>query len=60
MAVHCAECRDQFHPIEGQELPAGVEDPQFCSADCEDAWWSRVEASEVYDEAATGAPVFPS
>lgn len=60
MAVHCAECRDAFHPIEGTELPAGACDPQFCSAECEDLYWHRVDVSEAYDEASTGAPVFPA
>jgi hypothetical protein len=58
MNVYCAECGDRFTPIEGTELPVGVEELQFCSDTCGDANLSREEASEVYDTAADPAPVF--
>ena len=47
----CAECGDGFAPVEYR--PADLNDPNFCSADCEELYLSV----KAYEEARyTGAP----
>jgi hypothetical protein len=53
MIHYCAECGEEFAPVEYREVPEG--EAEFCSDECED----RREFTDIYDVTFSGgAPVF--
>jgi hypothetical protein len=55
-AVWCANCRDEFTPIEGT---GNVDEPNFCTPECEGAFWEREDSTvDYYLGRYSGAPVF--
>lgn len=57
MIHYCAECGEQFAPVEYREVPDGEE--EFCSNECEDKFAERIEFTDIYGVTFSGgAPVF--
>lgn len=57
MIHYCAECGEEFAPVEYRKVPEGEE--EFCSNECEDRYAERVEFTDIYGVTFTGgAPVF--
>lgn len=53
----CANCGDEYDPIEG-EFPS-VDEPSFCSGDCEDEYNRQLDNDLAYELGYTqGASVF--
>lgn len=56
----CSHCSDEWEPIEGISVRQDPDDLQFCSVDCEQAFYREEEAlTEYHSGRYGGAPVWP-
>ncbi len=53
--TYCAECLEEYDPVEYNQPSLDPDEPRFCSYSCEELYACQA----AYDEArGTGAPVF--
>lgn len=57
--ARCWYCSDEYDPVEYVTVPQDADEPQFCSDDCAERYADAEEFGRIYDEAGTGAPVYP-
>lgn len=59
VSAWCAQCGDEFEPVEYRPLEIDEDEPNYCSAECEDTYLDQVDAELEYDVARyEGASVF--
>ena len=52
----CAECGDQFDPVE-YRIP-DPDEPAFCSSECEDDYYEAMMVEQVIAEAGSAGSLF--